>query len=415
MDMNQRVIVIGGGAIGVCTAFYLQEQGWKVDLLERGAICSGSSYGNAGMIVPSHIVPLAAPGVIARGLRWLLDPESPFYIKPRPSPALMEWLWHFGRACRKGSLRRALPVLRDLGLASRRLFDDLAERLAFPYEKKGMLMAFRTEKGWSEGVQEARLLERYGVQAQVLQPQEVQELAGGVSPAVQGGVYYPQDAHIVPHRFVETLAAHLKASGAGIHAETEVIGFRRSGRKVTAVETTRGSFTGEEVVLAGGSWSGVLGRHLGLRLPLQPAKGYSATYRCPAHCPPLPVFMAEAKVIMTPMGEAVRFAGTLELAGLDLSINRRRLRAVLQSVPAFLPGMDPKALDLLEIWRGLRPCSPDGLPFVGRPVACENVTVATGHATIGISLSPVTGKLVSQLLSGGVPLLDPAPLSPDRF
>lgn len=417
MKHETEILVIGGGAIGICSAYYLSEQGRNVTVVEKGEICSGSSYGNAGMIVPSHSIPLAAPGMIFKGIKWMFNPESPFYIKPRFDLELFSWLWKFRRSCSQRHMHKAMPIIRDLNLASLQLFEELAAigHLDFGFEKRGMLAAFNTKKGFEEGIKEARLMHEKGIEARIMNVDEIQELAQGIRTNAVGGVYYPQDANIIPQRFVCELAGYIERKGVNILTSTEVLGFKTSHRKVTTIRTTRGDISADEIVLAGGSWSSEIARDLKIRLLIQPAKGYSVTFKRPPTCPIIPFTMTEKKVILTPMGDTMRFAGTLELAGLDLSINMRRVQAILKSVPEYLPDIDPNSLDLIEIWRGLRPCTPDGLPFLGRPRNYDNLIVAAGHAMIGISLSPTTGKLVSHLAANEKPPIDLAALGVERF
>lgn len=409
------VVVIGGGVIGVSAAYYLAQRGFGVTLVEKGEICAGSSYGNAGLIVPSHSIPLAAPGVLAKGLRWLLDPEGPFYLKPRADRELISWLWQFRRACSPAHVGRALPVLRDLGRLSLALYKELGaiEGFDFGFRQNGLLVLFLTAKGYEEGIREAELLGEGGIESKVLDAADVRRIEAAALPSVVGGVLFADDAHLVPDAFVTGLARIVGDLGVRICTATEVLGFRTAGRRITAIETTRGDLPCDEVVLAAGAWSPGIARSLRLTLPIQPAKGYSVTCRRPDQRPGIPLLLSEAKVAVTPLGGMIRFAGTLELAGLDLSINRRRVGAVQRAVRSYLDGTQD--LPLLEIWRGLRPCTPDGLPVIGRSAEPENLILATGHATIGMSLGPVTGKLVAQLASGEPPMLDLVPLSPRRF
>ncbi|MCC7261029.1 MAG: FAD-dependent oxidoreductase [Candidatus Latescibacteria bacterium] len=395
------VLVIGGGVVGVCAAYYLGLQGRQVTLVEKGEICEGSSYGNAGLVVPSHSVPLAAPGVAFKALGWMFSPESPFYIEPRLDTALWRWLWRFWRSGTEAHVRRSLPLLRDLHLASKGLFAELSrlEGMDCAYEERGVLYAFNTREGLAGGIAEGERLRRADLPPQVLDRAQVEQLQG-VEVRVEGGVYYPQDAHVEPASLVRGLSRHLAGQGAVVLPRTEVLDLSRSGGRVGLVRTTRGDFAPAEVVLAAGSWSPPLAAGLGFPLPIQPAKGYSITFKKPQACPAVPLLLGEAKVGVTPMGEWLRFAGTLELAGLDLSLSRRRVQAILRAVPAYLPQLDPAGMELVEIWRGLRPCTPDGLPFLGRAPGLSNLTVAAGHATIGLSLGPITGKLVAQLVNG---------------
>jgi D-amino-acid dehydrogenase len=409
------VVVIGGGVIGVTSAYYLARDGWDVTLVEQGEVCAGSSYGNAGLLVPSHILPLAAPGVWWQGLKWMRDPESPFYIKPRLDPALAAWLWRFRAACRPARARRAMPLLRELGLRSLELYRELAalDGLDFAFHPGGSMLVFRTPAAFAHGVEEARLLGEFGVPSKVLEGPAARDLEPALRPEVVGGVWFPDDAAIVPDRFVTGLARLLPGLGVAVRTRTEVLGFRTSADRVDAVETTRGPVEADTVVLAAGAWSPGVGRSLGLRIPIQPAKGYSLTYRRPANGPKTPLLPGEARFSITPMGDLLRFGGTLELAGMDLSVNRRRVEALRRAAAQYIVGTE--ALELLEIWRGLRPCTPDGLPLLGRTARRRNLILAAGHAMVGMSLGPVTGRLVAQLAAGEPPLIDIGLLDPGRF
>lgn len=413
MPKNVDVLIIGGGVIGICTAHFLAQRGRRVLVVEKGEICSGSSYGNAGLVVPSHSMPLAEPGVIAKGLRYLMDPDSPFYIKPRLDRDLISWLRMFWRMSNQAQVNRAMPVLRDLHLESLRLFEALAGEFDFGFERRGRLLLCKTAKGLTDVAEEAGHMRALGLEAELLNGAGVRALEPSVGDGIIGGVFYPQDAHLQPAQFVRGLARRVADQGGEIWANTEVMGLRASGRKVAVVKTTRGDFAPGEVVLCGGAWSPVLAQNLRLRLLMQPAKGYSISVRAPANAPKIPVMLTEAKVAVTPMGDVLRFAGTLELAGLDLSINQRRVKAIANAAPRYLPNLG--AWELVEIWRGLRPCSPDGLPYLGRAEVWDNLTVATGHAMVGISLGPITGNLAAQIAVGETPDRDMSLMAVDRF
>jgi len=417
MYHKTKTLVIGGGAIGICCAYYLHELGKNVTVVEKDDICSGSSYGNAGLIVPSYSTPLAAPGVIVQGLKWMFNPESPFYIKPRFEKEFLSWLWKFRSACNENNVRKALPILSKLSSASMDLFDDLAalEGLNFGFEKNGIVEMFNTHKGFEKGAEDARRLKEYGIEHKILEIGEIIQYTQGLRTTAVGGIFFPGDAHLIPDQFVRQLARHLESKGIQLLTSVEVLGFETSGRKVTTVKTTRGDISVEEVVLAGGSWSAEMARELKIKVLMAPAKGYSVTYKRPPGFPSVPLAMAEAKVVLTPMSDMMRLAGTLELAGFDMSINKRRVHAILKAVSAYLPDIDTDALELIEIWRGLRPCSPDGLPYLGRPRRYDNVIIATGHGMKGISLAPITGKIVAQLASGQTPAMDIAALRIERF
>jgi D-amino-acid dehydrogenase len=412
---NKDILIIGGGVIGVCAAYYLAGQGRSVTLMEKDDICAGSSYGNVGWIAVGHAIPLAVPGVLTQGLKWLMDAGSPFYIKPRPNLELLRWLWQFQAACTKQHVLKSIPVLLSLGRQSMALFEELAtaEKLDFGYNHQGMLHLYATPTGFQKGLKEALLLREFGVETVELDHNSLREMEPNLLDAVAYGIYYPEYAHITPDRFVKAMARTAQSRGVSILTETELLNFEIAGSRITAVNTTQGTFQPQEVVLAAGAWSAVLARQLGLRLPVQPAKGYSITVKRPPTCPRLPLSLDEHKIAVTPMGDTLRFSSTLELAGFDPAINQRRVEATRQGIRLYLPGLDNP--EIIEIWRGYRPVSPDGLPIIGRSRSFENLIIATGHGMLGMTQGPITGKLVSQLVAGKEPAVDLAPLRVERF
>lgn len=407
------VIVIGGGVIGVCSAYYLAERGAKVTLIERDEICSGASYGNAGLVVPSHSVPLSAPGVVAKGLKWLLNPESPLYIRFRLDFDLLAWLWKFWRSCTEEHVRESLPLLIALQRDSLSLFEKFAsEGLTFGFQRKGTMTVFNTEQAFEEGVKEAELLREHGLASEILTAEKAREKEPLLSEKVVGGIYFPSDAHLDPAAFVISLAEQARQKGVTILTHTEVIELKSSGRRIVSVKTTKGEWEADTVVLAAGAWSPSLTRPLGIKLPIQPAKGYSITIQNPDRTPSLPLMLSEVRVAVTPLNGRLRLGGTLELAGLDLSINQRRVNAIRNGARQYLPEIKGERE---EIWRGLRPCTPDGLPVIGRLSNLDNLFIASGHGILGLSLGPITGKVVAQMVCGESLDYDLNLLSPDRF
>lgn len=411
------VLIIGGGAVGVCAAYFLHESGRSVTLVERGEIGSGASHGNMGLVVPSHSVPLAAPGVVAKGLKWMFNPDSPFYIRPRLDPSLIRWLWTFWKASGEDSMRRAIPLIRDMSLQSLSLFDGLdeLEDVEFDYHRRGVLALYRTREGLEEAEEELHLLSSYGLEIEKLTRDGVSNALPGLELDALGGLHFRQDAHLTPGKFVCSLAAHIARRGVTVLTDTEVTGFTKEKNRISVTRTTRGDLRADEVVLTAGSWSPALGELAGVQLPIQPAKGYSVTLKRPAGWPEQPFMLHESRVAVTPMGDTLRIGGTLELAGMDRSINQRRVAAILDSVSRYLPAFDTGAQEILETWCGLRPCTPDGLPFLGRAPGVNNLVVAAGHAMIGVSLGPVTGKLVRQIVAEEPPDIDLGLLAVDRF
>ena len=413
--MSERldVLVVGGGVVGVCTAHSLVERGVRTTLLERGEICSGASHGNGGWIFPSESAPLPGPGAIREALPWLLDPASPFWIQPRASLALLRWLWDFRRACNASAQRESFRLRRALSLASLERFGELAKKLDFGFTQRGLTLIFQTAEAMRDAQHEVDLLEAAGGSANWLGVAALREAIPGLSSDLAGGLEFPADAHITPGDFVRGLAADVAQRGAAIETHTEVLDVEWSRRGPVRVRTTRGDFSADEVVLAAGAWTPCLTRGLGLRIPVEAAKGYSITVERPEGHPDLPLALAEGMVFVTPMGPQLRFGGTLELAGLDMRMNRRRVDALARTVRRYLPGI-PRT-PTVEIWRGLRPLTPDDLPILGRPAGTSGLILATGHGMSGISQGPISGELIAQLASGETPEIDLAPFSPDRF
>ncbi len=417
MDASRDVVIVGGGAIGLCSAYYLNRQGAAVTVIDRGEMGHGCSLHNAGYVCPSHFVPLASPGIIAQGLRWMLNPVSPFYLKPRLNAGFPRWAWLFRNSCTDHNVRRSMFLLRDLGNASLRLYRDLAYGggLRFEFSTRGLLILYRTGRGERACREEHELASEVGIRAELLDAARVGELDSGIEMKASGGLYFPDDCHITPAKFVQSMVASLEEGGVKLLPHTEVEGFEVSGGRIRAVRTRSGPVGAGEFVLAGGAWSPRLLRQLGVRLLLEAGKGYSVTIRRAERKPSIPVILNEARVAITPMGENLRVAGTMELAGLDLSITRRRVEAMLGAVPAYLGGIRPEDFREGEVWAGLRPVSPDGLPYIGRFKSFSNLIAATGHAMIGISLAPVTGMIVSDLALGRSPAFDIRLLDPGRY
>lgn len=418
MSDSSHVVILGAGIIGLCSALYCARRGMPVTVIDRQAEDrDGCSFGNAGMVVPSHFVPLAAPGMVALGFRWMWNPESPFYIKPRLDPELLAWGWRFIRASTAGHVRTAAPLLRDLNLASRSEYERLAAELPdeFGLVQRGLLMLCRTERGLEEEAAFAAKAEALGVPARVLGVKETAAIDPALTMDVAGSVFFPKDCHLSPHRFMKAVREECGRLGVRFLWGSEVTGVRRERDRVRSLETTTGEIPVGRLVLAGGSWSSRLGAGLGLSIPMQAGKGYSLTLERPRQLPKLCSILTEARVAVTPMGGSLRFGGTMEIAGLNEDITERRVRGIVKAAVRYFPAYEPEDFEGIRPWRGLRPCSPDGLPYLGRSRWVANLVVATGHAMMGLSLGPITGRLVAELLAGDRPSFDLGLVSPDRY
>jgi len=412
---SAEVIIVGGGVVGVCTAYFLARSGAGVLLVDKGELASGSSFGNAGLVVPSFCSPLADRRLLLQGLGFLLDRAGPFKIKPRPDLGLGGWLWRFVRACSRARYSQGVEVLLRLNREGTRVHQELAGLGGpeYEYRQAGLLSAFTTPKAFKEAGAEVLALGRKGMELSVLGRAEVHDLEPCLGPEVCGGILYRADASLQPAAFVNWLGAGFKEAGGRIMTGAEVYGFRREGGRVAAVLTTRGELKCRRLVIAAGAWQPGLTRLLGRRLPVEGAKGYSLTFDRPPERPLRPLILEERHIAVTPYAESLRVTGILDLEGLDLSIHPRRLGTILPQAGEYLPFLT--GLEPVQVWRGLRPCSPDGLPLVGRMDPWPNVFVAVGHDTKGISLGPLTGLILSRIMAGeDLGSLGRA-LSPQRF
>lgn len=405
----KRVVIIGGGVIGWCSAYYCARRGHRVTVIERGGD-GGCSFGNAGMIVPSHFVPLAAPGMVALGLKWMWNPESPFWIKPRLSLDLLDWGVRFWRAANDRHVKASSMVLRDMHLASRACFEELADACGneFGLVKKGLLMLCKTEHALEEEAKTGTAANALGVPAEVLDAKQIAALDPAVTMDVRGGVYFPKDCHLSPAAFMRSLRAMAERLGVEHRTGIDVTGGRlvMNGNHIAGVKCGDDVIEADECVIATGAWSPALAAALGLRLPMQAGKGYSLTLPAPPQLPQLCSILTEARVAVTPMGATLRVGGTMEIAGNDTSINPRRVNGIVKAMPAYFPEFRVEDFAGVKPWVGLRPCSPDGLPYLGRSPRHENVIIATGHAMMGLSLGPVSGRLVSEIASGDKTSID---------
>lgn len=409
---KEDVVVVGGGAVGVCCAHELARIGRGVLLLEKGDLAAGSSYGNSGLIPTSVCSPLAAPGVISQSLRWMLDPNGAFRLRPQARAQFARWLWLFRRFCNIGSWERGSILARDLVRASRPLFEELAQQADFGYRQTGVLALYRSQEALEHGIESAEALARLDIASEMLDRPTVEKRVARVQPRVVGGIHFPEDASLDPPRFVTSVGKLAESLGARIQTSTRVIRMRTTGERITALETSTGDFEPHLVVLAAGSWSRELATALGLELLIEPGKGYSLTFPDQGYSD-APLRLSEARTVVTSLSGTVRATSKLDLVGFDLGLDARRLRGIPKHVEGYLK-LDAE-LDTAESWCGLRPLTPDGLPLIGRHESASNLLLATGHGHLGVALSPITARLVGQLAATEEPEINLDPFRADRF
>ena len=414
--MNKgKVIILGGGVIGLCSAHYLNHLGFEVTILDKGDFSTGTSFGNAGMIVPSHFVPLAQPGMIAKGIKWMFDTESPFYVRPRFSMKLLDWGWKFYQHSSKNHVSEVAELLKELNLESKRLYLSLCDQFeGIKIDEKGLIMYCHTQRALDEEAQLADQAIKLGLKAIVMNKQQLNDLDPNLTLDVKGGVYFPDDAFFSPNLFLEKLKFNLVAAGVRMVSHVDDLKFEFN-QYLKSIDTNQGVFSADQFVISAGVWTEELAQLLGLNILMQPGKGYSFTLKDPVEMPDICSILTEAKVAVTPMSEGLRFAGTMEIGVLNFDINQRRVNGIKKSIGTYFPTFRFTDFNGVEIWTGLRPCSPDGLPYIGRTKKLPNVLLATGHGMMGMSLGPITGKLIAEIAANQSPGIEISKLSVERF
>jgi D-amino-acid dehydrogenase len=411
--VNGDVIVIGGGVAGVTVAHELARHGAKVTILERrdgiGAECSS---GNAGMVASTHAMPLASPGALREGLRYMWHPDSPFYLRPRAK--LVPWLIRYGLASTPGRARAAaelLGALTQMGLDMHHKMD--ADGMETGLQTRGHLDAYETDAGMDAGRAEIRDRHARGLPGELLSSEELVQFDPALSPTLAGGAFYSDQAWCDPAVFTHAMATAAVDLGVTIRQRVEVLDLERRGDRIVAVNTTSGRMSGDTFVIAAGAWSGALADATGVYVPVEGGKGYHVELPGTAASPRVPVYMADSRVVATPLPGRLRLSGTFELDGLDERVDPVRVRAIAEAGVRVLPGL--RGVEPTGVWRGLRPCAPDGLPLVGRIRSTPNLYFDTGHGIGGITTAPVTAQLIGELIRGVPTSLSLDLMRPDRF
>lgn len=414
---RRSALVLGAGAIGLSCAYFLRRAGWEVRVVDRGAPGHGATWGTAGLLCPAHSQPLPGPGVVWKALKWMLREDSPFHIRWRADPELLRWLLAFTRASTRSRSEAGFDQLAALSRLSLDLFEELREQgeLDFFFERRGGWFVFLTDAGFRKAREEAAWLRGRGFPVEAHSGEAVREREPALNRAVRGGLLLGGDAHGYSLGFAESLAATLARTGVTIETGLRATRLLRDGQAVAGARVmdeagVPGERTADETVVALGAGSARLARTAGVRLPIQPAKGYSATVRTFPGAPRIPVTVADRKVIITPFADRVRFAGTLELAGFDRTLSPVRYQAVIAGAREVLRAEIP--LEEEMPWSGFRPLTPSSLPLIGRPRGRRGLLIASGHGTLGFTQSLGTGKLISEIADGAPASVDPGAFAP---
>ncbi|MFC3650678.1 NAD(P)/FAD-dependent oxidoreductase [Dyella humi] len=410
------VLILGGGVIGLACALHLLKGGTQVRVLEQGTPGCGSSHGNCGTITPSHAAPLTMPGTLGVALRSMLRADAPLYLNPRLDGPRLRWLLGFARHCNWQNFEHAAQARAAILQRSRKLLAELVrdEKLDCEFVEEGLLYVYRSAAQMADDEHHhAQLLDRMGVPVQRLHGDEVEAMEPALKSGVHGGLFHPDDARLRPDRYAAELARLVREQGGIIETGAKIEQLVTDGKRITSVSTSRGDFTGDRVLLALGAWSPLLGKQLGLHLPMQPGKGYSLTYTRPKQAPRYAMVLREAKVCVTTWDSGFRLGSTMEFSGYSEGLNRRRMDALRRGAAEGL--REPEGPQLQEEWWGWRPMSVDEIPIIGPSARWSNLHLATGHGMLGVSMSAATGELVAAQMLGAATVIDPAPYAPSRF
>jgi len=413
-----NVIIVGGGIIGLSSAYYLLQQGHQITIIDKTDMLDGCSYGNAGYVSPSHFVPLASPGIVKQGFKWMTNSKSPFYVQPRLSKSLLNWGMKFIKSATKEHVESSAIPLRDINLLSKQLYEDLCivPGFSFHYANKGMLDFFKTEASAHHAEEMVSASNKLGLDAKFLNKQEVQAMEPGLNMDIKGAVYFKCDSHMYPNKLMKDMIAFLTNNGVTIKTREEIKSFIKEGSTIRGVRTNISEYFGEHIVLAAGAWSGEIAANLNLNIPMVGGRGYSMTFEDLPFKIHQPIILSEARVALTPMAEnKIRFGGTMEITSTNTPPKMNRVKGILESVKKYFPDVEIPFPEKDKIWFGFRPCSADGLPYIGRVNKYKNLVIASGHAMLGLSLGPATGKLVSEIINNEPTSIDTKAFNPDRF
>lgn len=414
-----KAIVIGGGIIGLSSAFYLQRSGWEVTVLDKGDFNDNCSYGNCGYICPSHFIPLATPGIVKQGLKWMWNSRSPFYVQPRLDWNLMSWGLKFIRSATKDHVATAAVPLRDIAFISKKEYEHWLSLpgFDFAYEQKGLLEIYQTPAGAEHAKHTVEKAHELGLTGtKLLSRDELLALEPHTRINGLGAIHFNCDAHCWPNKLMQQLIAYLQQQGVKLIPNQEVIKFERGEGKISKVITAAAAYEPDEVVMATGSWGRETAKLLSVRIPLMPGRGYSVTLEDSPYKVNYPAVLLEGRAAITPMdGNKIRFGGTMEITSHKTPPRMNRVQGILDAVKRFYPDFDIPLPPKEKIWYGYRPCSADGLPYIGRVKKYSNLTVATGHSMLGLSLGAGTGKLVNEIVNNQPGSMDMKPFAVERF
>lgn len=414
---NSQIIIVGGGINGLCAAYYLQKKNYKVTVIDSGDITDNCSFGNMGFLSPSHFVPLASPGIVAEGLKYMTSSASPFYIKPRLNLRFMQWAFKFYRNSTQKMVEKNAPYLTGLLNLSRKLMNEIRDDIGdlFEMEEIGCMMMCREQKTYEAELKVVEAAKKFGLETEIFNRQELQKMEPDVELDIYGAVLFKDDAHIHPGKFMIAMKNYLEKNGVNFQLNTTVTGFKKNQRTIEEVITDKGVFKGKEILLSPGSWLPQLAKMLGFTLLLEGGKGYSYTYDHVDKNIRYPAILVDGRCAITPWNHSLRIGGTMEFSGINKKILISRMRGIYNSVKLFYPGLKIDFPPKEKIWTGLRPVTPDGLPYLGKAGNFENLLIAGGNAMLGISEGAASGKIITDIIERRSTPIDISAFKVNRF
>ncbi|MGH2548834.1 MAG: NAD(P)/FAD-dependent oxidoreductase [Thermomicrobiales bacterium] len=412
-----RIVVIGGGVVGLCSAYFLHQRGADVTVLVAREGAHGASLVNAGWITPSLATPVPAPGLIRTSMKWMLKSDSPLYIHPRSAPSMANWLADFWKHCNERDFRAGLAATAEFGRPTMTLYEVMTVAgVEFKMHRDGVLHAYKNPAAMEHDRQALAGLNAFGyTMPDPMDGNAVREFEPALGPAVNAGYWIRQERSVHPESLIDGLRAWLIKRRVDFRTSHQVTGFTRGGCGISAVQTNRGSIECDGAVICAGVWSSELTAMAGVKLPLQGGKGYSLDYSPPPVDVKHPIYLHEARVAVTPFNGAVRLAGTMEFSGINEVVRRPRVEAISRTASTMLSGWPSNPTAASKIGSGLRPMTPDGIPVIGLLAGYCNLAVATGHAMLGVTLGPATGNAIAEMLVNGRVPNAVKPFSPARF
>lgn len=411
----RKIAIVGGGVIGLLSAYELRRRGHDVIVLDKGEPGLGASAGNAGWVTPSLSGPVPSPSVMADSIRWMLKPDSPLHIRPSAVPHMLGWVLSFWRHCNKRAYEAGMLALARLNQRTMQDFDALvAAGLNFEMHAAGLLFVGLQPQTLDRLMREFTDLEKLGLGTPVRYTHtEAQELEPALRPDIAGAVWMPAERHVRPESLINAVVDWLRQNGVDIRSHTEVTALATEGGRVTGVRTRDGVVDADQVLIATGAEAGPLAKQAGFKLPMQAGKGYSITIRNPKLHMSRPMYLEEARIALSPFHGGLRLAGTMELSGINLHLDERRVEAIRRGAHRYLK--DWETGDESVAWVGMRPMLPDGLPAIGRAPGHDNLFVASGHAMLGVTLGPTTAAAIAAVMNGESFNVDLKPFDPARF